>query len=219
MDQIFAKELQLIDEGQITMETDFDVPLYGEYVTPIYDDYLGFVENDPISETSLQEINLPCFEPTENEPEDNTYDCSSAEISPKIDGKSKVELSLPEFKITISVPRHVQQQNDAQAKLRNKWTINQIKEILHNQNSKDQKNEKVKRNVFTKKQKEVLDHWFFINEDHPYPTIAVIKSLSTQTNLSPKQIRTYFVNKRIRNWSKKEEDPLRYQAKLPVYKI
>ena len=126
---------------------------------------------------------------------------------------------MPEFKITISVPRHVQQQNDAQAKLRNKWTINQIKEILHNQNSKDQKNEKVKRNVFTKKQKEVLDHWFFINEDHPYPTIAVIKSLSTQTNLSPKQIRTYFVNKRIRNWSKKEEDPLRYQAKLPVYKI
>ena len=157
------------------------------------------------------EVELPVYEDygTEyGETEGYGKGCySSAEVSPKIEGRGTFDLSTPGMRVQMisNSDGFIYRSRSHNVSTKNKWTVDNIDQILDAQNMKIKKKDS-KRNSFTKKQKEVLDTWFRTNVQHPYPNNSVIKELSTKTNLSPKQIRTYYVNKRIRHWAKDNEE-------------
>ena len=98
--------------------------------------------------------------------------------------------------------------------MKSKWSLQKIDKLLKEQ--AEEKKKESKRTTFTKKQKDILDTWFVLNQNHPYPTISAIKELCSKTNLTSKQVRTYYVNKRIRHWVKKDEEEAQKQHMIPV---
>ena len=65
-------------------------------------------------------------------------------------------------------------------------------------------NEQTIINYSTKKffkieQKKILNNWFENNLNNPYLKNSDLINLSKETGLTNKQIRTYFINKRIRS--------------------
>ena len=168
------------------------------------------------------ELDLPGF-PEElseepNESDSNSNSCSSAEISPKIEGKGTFEINMSPFKIQVITHNKPNNNNkainSALAAVKSKWSLQKIDKLLKEQ--AEEKKKESKRTTFTKKQKDILDTWFVLNQSHPYPTISAIKELCSKTNLTSKQVRTYYVNKRIRHWVKKDEEESQKQNMIPV---
>jgi hypothetical protein len=56
------------------------------------------------------------------------------------------------------------------------------------------------RKNYTPKQANILTEWARANSDHPYPSTIVIERLAEETNLTSRQIRTFFTNFRMRKW-------------------
>ena len=46
---------------------------------------------------------------------------------------------------------------------------------------------------------EVLNRWFIENQSYPYPNELTTQNLAQQTNMSSKQVRKWFANKRVRS--------------------
>jgi hypothetical protein len=46
---------------------------------------------------------------------------------------------------------------------------------------------------------EVLNKWFFDNQDYPYPDEQTTNWLAKEASISPKQVRKWFANKRVRS--------------------
>jgi hypothetical protein len=46
---------------------------------------------------------------------------------------------------------------------------------------------------------DVLTRWFLLNENYPYPDEATTRQLANEANISAKQVRKWFANKRVRS--------------------
>lgn len=58
---------------------------------------------------------------------------------------------------------------------------------------------------YSKDQQRILNGWFDSNADHPYASSAVLENLSSRTNLTKSQVRTWLQNARNRKKKTKKK--------------